>query len=96
MIDPIYNRINKKLDNLQHKEIHNGNTSTAKHTIYKSIVNLTQTQFSNFQIYTLQLGLEYAIERNLKLYLNTLTVETENAIRHLDVQLQNTFRHLAY
>ena len=36
------------------------------------------------------------IERNLKHYLNTLIAETENAIRHLDVQLQNTFTHLAY
>ena len=36
------------------------------------------------------------LKRIRKHYLNTLILETENAIRHLDVQLQNTFRHLAY
>ena len=96
LMDPIYHRLNKKLDNLQHKEIHNRNTTKTKHTFYTHIVNLTKTKFSNDQTNTLQLGLDYATERNPKHYLNTLIAETKNAIRHLDIQLRNTFRHLAY
>ena len=44
---------------------------------------------------TLQLGFDYAIEKNPKQYINTLTIETGNAIRHLDAQIQNIFRYLA-
>ena len=64
LMDPVYCRLNKKLDNLQHKEIHNRNTTATKHTCYTRIVNLTQTKFSNDQINTLQPRLDYAIETN--------------------------------
>ena len=96
LMDPIYHRLNKKLDNLQQNANHKRNTTTTTHTFYTRIVNLTQTKFNKDQTNALQLGLDYAIERNPKQYLNTLTVETENAIRHLDTHLRGTFRHLAY
>jgi hypothetical protein len=41
------------------------------------------------------MGLQYAIERNPKFYINELIIETENAIRHLHNSMQNTFCHLA-
>jgi hypothetical protein len=40
------------------------------------------------------LGPQYAIEKNLKLYINELIIGTENAIRHLQSNIQNTFRYL--
>ena len=55
---------------------------------------MIQIKFSKDQINTLQLGFDYAIEKNPKQHLNTLIIETENAIRHLDTQIQNVFRYL--
>jgi hypothetical protein len=37
---------------------------------------------------------QYAIEKNLKLYINELIIDMENAIKHLQSNLQNTFRYL--
>jgi hypothetical protein len=74
----------------------NSNNTTTTHTFYARIINLTQRKFNKEQMHTLKLGLDYALERNPKQYLNTLIVETEISIRHLDIQLQSTFRHRAY
>ena len=71
-------------------------STTTKHTFQTRLVNLTQTKFSKEQINILQLGFDYALEKNTKQYINTLIIETENAIRHLNIQIKNTFRHLAY
>jgi hypothetical protein len=47
------------------------------------------------QMNTMSLGLNFAIERAPYSFLNTLIIETENAIQHLDPTLQSTFRYLA-
>jgi len=47
------------------------------------------------QINTLKLGLQYAIQRNPKQYINELIIDTENAIRRLQSNMQNMFRYMA-
>ena len=59
------------------------------------IINMTNTQLTNEQIQTLSLGPKYAIEREPKLCINELIIDTENAIRTLEPKIQNTYRHLA-
>jgi hypothetical protein len=46
---------------------------------------------SSEQINTLNLGLNYAMEKDPKQFINTLIIDTENGIRHLDIKIQNTF-----
>jgi len=42
----------------------------------------------------LTLGFKYAVEKDPKYYINDLTIDTENAIRHLDTKEKNaTYRH---
>ena len=97
MMYTVYHRLNRKLNAIQKQETHNKTDSTTmKRTFHTHLVNLTQTKFSKDQINTLQLGFDYTLEKNPKQYINTLIVETENAIRHLNIQIQNTFQHLAY
>lgn len=52
-------------------------------------------KLSNEQIYTLNLWLDYAIEKSPEQCINTLITDTENAMIHLDIKIQNTFRYLA-
>jgi hypothetical protein len=51
--------------------------------------------FTKEQINTLKLGPQYAIEKNPKQFINELIIDTENAIRHLQSNIQNTFRYMA-
>jgi hypothetical protein len=80
MMDSIYHKLNKKLDALQKHERHNNNKNTTKYTFHKRLVNLTNMKFNKEQINTLNLGFEYAIDKNAKQFINTLIIETENAI----------------
>ena len=43
----------------------------------------------------MSLGPSFAIEKGPQYYINNLIIDTENAIRHLDPKIQNTFRHMA-
>jgi hypothetical protein len=56
---------------------------------------MSNITFTKEHTNTLKLGLQYAIERNPKQYINELIIDTENAIRHLQSNIQNTFRHMA-
>ena len=56
---------------------------------------MSKIKFAKEQIDTLKLGLQYALERNPKQYINELIIDTENAIRHLQSNMQNTFRSMA-
>ena len=40
------------------------------------------------------MGPQYAIERNPKYYINELIIDTENAIKNLQSNIQNTFRYI--
>ena len=52
-------------------------------------------KLSSEQINVLNFGFDCAIEKDLKQYINTLIIDTENGIRHLDIKIQNTCRYLA-
>jgi hypothetical protein len=54
LMEPIYDRLNKKLGNLQKNMNHNSNTKTTAHTFYTRIINLTQTKFNKDQIHMLR------------------------------------------
>jgi len=63
--------------------------------LHTRLINLTQAKFSREQLNALNLGCNYAIQKDRKHYVNVLITVTENAIRHLDAKIQNTFRYLA-
>jgi hypothetical protein len=64
------------------------------HTFHTHLVNLTNKIQSGTNN-TLNTGFDYAIENDLKQFINTLIIDTENAIKNLDTKIQNTFRYLA-
>jgi hypothetical protein len=95
-MNKLYERLNHKLDSLtqkpknENKHKHKENTQTEN----SRVINLTNITFTKEQINTLKLGPQYATEKNPKLYINELIIYTENAIRHLQSNIQNTFRYL--
>jgi len=56
---------------------------------------MSNITFTREQINTMKLGPQYAIERKPKQYVNELIVDTENAIRYLQNNEQNTYRYMA-
>ena len=66
-----------------------------KQTFHTHLVYLTQIKLSREQINTLNLEFDCALEKDPKQFINTLIVDTENTIRHLDIKIQNTFRYLS-
>ena len=66
-----------------------------KHNTHARVINLSNTTFNHEHVHTLSLGPSFAMEKGPKYYINNLTIDTENAIRHLDPKIQNTFRHMA-
>jgi len=95
LMDNLYQNLNKKLDALtnQTNTKYNNNENNSK--FQPRIINLIKIKFTREQIQTLTLGPNYAIELELKQYVNELIVDTENAIRHLEPKIQNTYRYLA-
>ena len=76
-----YQKLNKELHALQKHKYHNeNNKETTKHVFYTRLVNLTHVKFSNDQINTLNVGFDYAIEKNPKQF--NILIDTENAIRY--------------
>jgi len=59
------------------------------------IINLTDIRLTQEQTQILNLGPNYAVEMEPRKYLNDLIIDTENAIRYLDPQMQNTYRYMA-
>jgi hypothetical protein len=50
---------------------------------------------NNEEIKRMKLGPSHAFEREPKFFVKELIIDTENAIRHLDVKLHNTYRIMA-
>jgi hypothetical protein len=90
----LYERLNSKLDSLTQKKTKTKTNTKKTQTENSRVINLTNITFTKEQINTLKLGPQYAIEKNPKLYINELIIDTENAIRHLQSNIQNTFRYL--
>jgi hypothetical protein len=98
IMDQTYEKLNKKLDALtkQSHLTHNSTKTKMKtQTQNPRVINLSEVKFTKEQIDTLALGPNFAIEKDPKLYLHELIIDTENAIRHLDPKIQNTYRFLA-
>jgi len=92
-----YNNLNRKLDKLQREkqtkrkaDTHHQRTQFSTRT-----VNLTNIRFSQEELALLNNGLQYGIEKPLKKYWTDLIMETEQAIRMLDIKMQAPFRILA-
>jgi len=79
----------------QNQRGHNGHTQTYSCVRKNRVVNLINIKFTKEQIKTLEMGPQYAIEKNPKEYINELIIDTENAIKCLHNGIQNTFRYLA-
>ena len=96
-----YKALNKKLDNLkiQHtQEISRTHQKARKKTEIEKqprIINLTEIKINQKQKNLLELGPNYAIERNPSQYIDELIIDTENAIRKLKPTEQNIYRYLA-
>jgi len=85
----------KKLDKLIKQTQTTHNTVKNTHSFHTRLVKLTNIKFTKEQINTLNLGFNYAIEKDPKHYINYLITDTENANRHLDPKIQKTFWYLA-
>jgi len=93
-MDTLYQKLNQKLDRLtkQNQTIHHNSKNT---NTQPRLINLTNIAFTREHNHTLAMGPNYALEKDLKRYINNLIIETENAIRQLEPKIQSTFRHIA-
>ena len=95
-----YETLNKKLDKLK-KNIQEQSQTTQRSknktetTKQPRVTNLTEIKLNKEQTQLLELGPNYAIKKNPKLYMEELTIDTENAIRKLKPTVQNIYGHLA-
>jgi uncharacterized protein YpuA (DUF1002 family) len=94
-MDKIYLKLNKTLDSLTKQVQTTHNTKQKTQTFHARVINLTNINFTREQINTLALGPNYTVEEDPKHYINELITDTENAIRHLEPKMQNTFQYLA-
>ena len=91
-----YNNLNHKLDKLQNKQQgwkkshHND-----QRQYYPRIVNLTKIKFTEEEMTMLNNGLQHSIEKALNACWINLIMETEWAIKLLDMKMQNPFWILA-
>ena len=94
-MNTIYTKLNKKLDNHIHhtrREQRNIDKTTINHN---RVINLSKVTFTKEQLKTLNLGPQFAIEKDPKYYINELIIYTDNAIRHLNSSVQNAVTYLA-
>ena len=95
-MDIIYSKLNQKLNMLiTYTTTIRKHTKESKHNTHTKVIKLSNTTFNHEHIHTLSLGPNFAIEKEPKYYINNLIIDTENAIRHLDTKVQNTFRYIA-
>jgi predicted Ser/Thr protein kinase len=94
-----YNHLNKKLDALQKKKYsHNQyyNLRTKQETkFYTRMNNLSHITFTREELNTLNFGFQHSIEKPVTPYLTNIAIETENAIKLLDTNIQGAYRVLA-
>jgi hypothetical protein len=59
------------------------------------VINISNRTFTKKKIKTLKVAPQYAIKLNPKQYINELIIHTENAIKQIQGNIQNTFRYMA-
>jgi hypothetical protein len=94
-MNTLYEKLNRKLDLLTQRTRNSNKHKEYTQAENSRIINLTNITFNKEQSNTLKFGPQYAIEKSPKLYINDLIIYTENVIKHLQNNMQNTFRHLA-
>jgi len=95
-MDSHYERLNKKLDTLLEKQKTPAQRPQGKQPPpYPRTINLTSIQFTGEEQKLLDLGLQYNIQKPLKATWTNLVLETERAIRLLDIKLQDPLRIIA-
>jgi len=92
-----YKCLNNKLDHLQQKQSKHPKFLQQKeeHRFYRTVKNLTNIRFNEEKMQILKCDLNYSIERPMSAYAASLIAETEQAIRLLDMKMQNTYRIMA-
>ena len=92
-----YEKLNKKLDILQQKRNHD--TTHMDHqnktSTYPRTINLTNIRFTAEEQALLDLGLQYNIKKPTASTWTNLALETERAIRLLDIKVQQSYRTIA-
>ena len=95
-MEAYYNKLNHKLDALQNKQQDNSRNNERQlgQQFYTRTVNLTKMKFSKEEIFLLNQGLQHIIEKPQDKYWIDLIMETEQAIRKLDIKMQDPYRIL--
>jgi hypothetical protein len=91
-------RLNRKLDRFLQKQSKHSTLPRQDgkhHQFYTRVKNLTNIKLNAEKLQLLKYGLNYSTERPASSYAANLVAETEQAIRILDVKLQNTDRFMA-
>jgi len=89
-------RLNKELYTLLEKQKTPAHHPQGKQpTLYSRTVNLTNIQFTGEEQKLLDLGLQYNIQKPLKAAWTNLVLESERAIKLLDIRLQDPFHIIA-
>jgi hypothetical protein len=92
-----YDKLNKKLDNLQQQRNH-GAAHRNRHknaSTYPRTINLTNIRFTTEEQAFLDLGLHYSLQKPTASTWRNLALETERAIRLLDTKVQQSYRTTA-
>jgi hypothetical protein len=76
--------------------IHAEQNTQTENIFYPRIKNLSKITFNKEETKILELGLNYAYERHSKHFLQELIINTEEAIKQLDVNEQGAYRILAH
>ena len=78
-----YKNLNKKLDNLQIRQIKYNKRNPEQKFFYNRTINLTTIEFNQKEMELLNTGMQHSIEYSMKHYWNDLIIETEQAIKKL-------------
>lgn len=98
MSNSLYEKLNKKLDvlrNTQQTQRQQNQHQHTPHTFYTRIKNMSDITFNKEEEQVLEMGLNYAFEKPVKHFIEDLIMDTECAIKQLDIKEQNIYRHLA-
>ena len=73
-MNTLYTKLNKKLDNLTHHTRGDHKNIDKTNTNHNRVINLSKVTFTKEQLKTLNLGPQFAIEKDPKYYINELKV----------------------
>jgi hypothetical protein len=93
-MDTLYHKLNKKLDALT-KQTQTTCSNKKNRDTQPKLLNLTHISFNRERVNALALRLNCAIQKHPKQYIKELIIDTENAIRQLDPNIQSPIRFLA-